>query len=136
MKVIQLLNWKLNTIEKELENIKNQGFDAIQINPMQPFKEEQQFHWWSFSPPDFLRGRFHPITPASIPRRHSEAAGRGNLLMDCADVQLGTRRLPRPYGLAMTVVLRLVLLDSAGQLSNLVCGVSDPALQKKESGIK
>lgn len=47
MKVIQLLNWKLNTIEKELENIKNQGFDAIQINPMQPFKEEQQFHWWS-----------------------------------------------------------------------------------------
>lgn len=47
MKVIQLLNWKLESIEKELENIKEQGFDAIQINPMQPFKEEKEFHWWS-----------------------------------------------------------------------------------------
>lgn len=47
MKVIQLLNWKLESIEKELENIKEQGFDAIQINPMQPFKEEETFHWWS-----------------------------------------------------------------------------------------
>lgn len=47
MKVIQLLNWKLETIEKELENIKKQGFDAIQINPMQPFKEEKEFKWWS-----------------------------------------------------------------------------------------
>lgn len=47
MKIIQLLNWKLETIEKELSNIKNQGFDAIQINPMQPFKEEKEFKWWS-----------------------------------------------------------------------------------------
>lgn len=47
MKIIQLLNWKLSTIELELENIKKQGFDAIQINPMQPFKEEKEFKWWS-----------------------------------------------------------------------------------------
>jgi len=47
MKIIHLLNWKLETIEKELENIKKQGFDAIQINPMQPFKEEKEFKWWS-----------------------------------------------------------------------------------------
>lgn len=47
MKVIHLLNWKLETIEKELENIKKQGFDAIQINPMQPFKMEKEFRWWS-----------------------------------------------------------------------------------------
>ena len=47
MKVIHLLNWKLESIEKELENIKKQGFDAIQINPMQPFKEEKEFKWWS-----------------------------------------------------------------------------------------
>ena len=47
MKIIQLLNWKLETIEKELEYIKSQGFDAIQINPMQPFKEEEVFRWWS-----------------------------------------------------------------------------------------
>lgn len=47
MKIIHLLNWKLETIEKELENIKKQGFDAIQINSMQPFKEESEFKWWS-----------------------------------------------------------------------------------------
>ena len=28
MKIIQLLNWKLESIERELENIKEQGFDA------------------------------------------------------------------------------------------------------------
>lgn len=47
MKIIHLLNWKLGTIEEELNNIKKQGFDAIQVNPMQPFKEEKEFKWWS-----------------------------------------------------------------------------------------
>lgn len=47
MKIIHLLNWKLGTIEEELENIKKQGFNAIQVNPMQPFKEEKEFKWWS-----------------------------------------------------------------------------------------
>lgn len=47
MKIIHLLNWKMDTIEKELENIKRQGFDAIQINPVQPFKEEESFKWYS-----------------------------------------------------------------------------------------
>jgi len=47
MKIIHLLNWKFKTIEKELEQIKKQGFDAIQINPVQPFKEEKEFKWWS-----------------------------------------------------------------------------------------
>ena len=55
MKIIQLLNWKLETIEEELENIKKQGFDAIQINPMQPFKEEDIFRWWSSYQPLGLR---------------------------------------------------------------------------------
>lgn len=57
MKVIQLLNWKLESIEGELENIKNQGFDAIQINPVQPFKESDSFHWWStYQPLGFRTG--------------------------------------------------------------------------------
>ena len=47
MKIIHLLNWKLGTIEEELDNIKKQGFSAIQVNPMQPFKEEKEFKWWS-----------------------------------------------------------------------------------------
>lgn len=57
MKVIQMLNWKLESIEKELENIKKQGFDAIQINPMQTFKEENEFRWWlSYQPLGFRIG--------------------------------------------------------------------------------
>ena len=57
MKVIHLLNWKLENIIKELPNIKNQGFDAIQINPMQPFKEEKIFQWYlSYQPLGFRIG--------------------------------------------------------------------------------
>lgn len=60
MKIIQLLNWKLESIEKELENIKKQGFDAIQINPMQPFKEEKEFKWWStYQPLGFRIGNMY-----------------------------------------------------------------------------
>ncbi len=44
MRTIQLLNWDLRSIEKILPDIKNQNFDSIQINPMQPFKMEDEFH--------------------------------------------------------------------------------------------
>lgn len=57
MKIIHFLNWKYETIEKELKNIKKQGFDAIQINPVQPFKEEKEFKWWSsYQPLSFTIG--------------------------------------------------------------------------------
>ena len=47
MRILQLLNWKLKSIEFILPLIKKQGFDAIQLNPMQPYKEEKDFYWWS-----------------------------------------------------------------------------------------
>ena len=47
MRIVHLLNWDLKSIESILEDIKKQGFDGIQINPMQPYKEEKDFHWWS-----------------------------------------------------------------------------------------
>lgn len=57
MKTIHLLNWKLSSIKNELPNIKRQGFDSIQINPMQPFKEEKVFHWYlSYQPLGFRIG--------------------------------------------------------------------------------
>lgn len=57
MKIIQLLNWKLESIEKELDTIKKQGFDAVQINPMQPFKSQEVFKWWlSYQPLGFRVG--------------------------------------------------------------------------------
>ena len=57
MRIVHLLNWDLKSIEKILKDIKAQGFDAIQINPMQPFKEEKTFEWWSsYQPLDFTIG--------------------------------------------------------------------------------
>ena len=57
MRIVHLLNWDLKSIEKILLEIKEQGFDAIQINPMQPFKEEDKFYWWSsYQPLDFKIG--------------------------------------------------------------------------------
>ena len=57
MRIVHLLNWDLKSIEKILVDIKNQGFDAVQINPMQPFKEESEFFWWSsYQPLDFKIG--------------------------------------------------------------------------------
>ncbi len=57
MRTIQLLNWNLRSIEKILPEIKAQNFDSIQINPMQPFKEEDEFHWYlSYQPLGFRVG--------------------------------------------------------------------------------
>ncbi len=57
MRTIHLLNWDLKSIEEMLPLIKEQGFDSIQINPMQPFKEENDFHWYmSYQPLGFRIG--------------------------------------------------------------------------------
>ena len=57
MRIVHLLNWDLKSIEKILPDIEKQGFNAIQINPMQPFKEETEFYWWSsYQPLDFKIG--------------------------------------------------------------------------------
>lgn len=57
MRVLHLFNWKLNDIINYLEDIRNQGFDAIQINPIQPLKEEDCQEWWiSYQPTGFHIG--------------------------------------------------------------------------------
>lgn len=57
MRIVHLLNWKLNSINEILNDIKAQGFDAIQINPMQKLKSDREFHWWlSFQPLNFKVG--------------------------------------------------------------------------------
>ena len=42
MRIVHLLNWDLKSITEILDDIKRQGFDGIQINPMQPFKTEEE----------------------------------------------------------------------------------------------
>lgn len=57
MRIVHLLNWDLESITEILDDIKRQGFDAIQINPMQPFKTGEEFHWYySYQPLGFRIG--------------------------------------------------------------------------------
>lgn len=58
MRILHLFNWHLNDIEKELAYIKEQGFDAVQINPLQPLKQDGlDIPWWmSYQPCAFKIG--------------------------------------------------------------------------------
>lgn len=57
MRVVHMFNWRLRDIEKEMEKISQQGFDAIQISPLQPLKEEDNNLWWmSYQPIDLTIG--------------------------------------------------------------------------------
>ena len=38
MRIIHFFNWRLNDIVPNLETVKKQGFDAIQLNPIQPLR--------------------------------------------------------------------------------------------------
>jgi len=60
MRIIHMFNWNLCDIKKELETIYYQGFDAIQINPIQPLKDEESNEWWmSYQPCGFIIGNHY-----------------------------------------------------------------------------
>ena len=46
MRIVYSLPQTLKETKEKLEKIKEQGFDAIQINPIQPLKEEDRSIWW------------------------------------------------------------------------------------------
>lgn len=61
MRILQLLSISLIEIEKKLPLIYESGFDAIQINPLQPLKTNKtdlsDIPWWlSYQPIDFTIG--------------------------------------------------------------------------------
>ena len=57
MRIISCFNWNLNDISKNCKLIHDQGFDAVQINPIQPLKEDGVKEWWmSYQPIDFKIG--------------------------------------------------------------------------------
>ena len=59
MRILHCFNWKLNDIISILSKVKEQGFDAIQINPIQPLKEDGLKEWWmSYQPIDFEIGNY------------------------------------------------------------------------------
>ena len=47
MRILHLFKWRINDIINELDNIKEQGFNAIQISPIQPSKDNSlDSPWW------------------------------------------------------------------------------------------
>ena len=57
MRILHLLNWRLKDVLKVLDKVKEQGFQAIQINPLQPLKEDGFDNWWlSYQPCGFSIG--------------------------------------------------------------------------------
>ncbi len=59
MRIIQCFNWKLQDIIPEVGKIKEQGFDAIQINPIQRLKMDGLREWWmSYQPVGFEIGNY------------------------------------------------------------------------------
>jgi len=57
MRILQCLNWNIKDIEENLDKIAEQGFDTIQINPVQPLKEDNKDNWWlSYQPCGFSIG--------------------------------------------------------------------------------
>lgn len=60
MRILHCFNWKLTDIISILSEVKEQGFEAIQINPIQPLKEGGLKEWWmSYQPIDFSIGNYY-----------------------------------------------------------------------------
>ena len=77
MRVLHLFNWRLEDVEKELGKISEQGFDAVQINPIQPLKEDGLRQWWmSYQPIGFSIGNYFG-TKEDLIRLCSEAEKYG-----------------------------------------------------------
>lgn len=60
MRILHLFNWTLKDISYSLDKVASQHFDAIQINPLQPLKEEGYKEWWmSYQPCGFRIGNVY-----------------------------------------------------------------------------
>ena len=55
-KIIQFLQWRLTNITEELETIKKQGFDSIQLSPLQGTKDPGEAWWLLYQPTNFHVG--------------------------------------------------------------------------------
>ena len=51
MRILQCLNWQLDSVAEVAPIIREQGFQAVQVGPLQPLKEDGDEHWWmSYQP--------------------------------------------------------------------------------------
>lgn len=60
MRIIQFLNCDIKSITEQLDNVKKQNFDTLQINPVQPFIDVDGYEWWAtYQPLDFSIGNIY-----------------------------------------------------------------------------
>lgn len=60
MRILHLLNWPLKDVSYFIDKIASQHFDAIQINPIQPLKQNNYNEWWlSYQPCGFHIGNIY-----------------------------------------------------------------------------
>ncbi len=51
MRILQCLNWQLDSVAEVAPIIREQGFQAVQVGPLQPLKEDGYEYWWmSYQP--------------------------------------------------------------------------------------
>ena len=84
MRILSLFECNLNSIRDYLKDIRDQGFDAIQISPLQNTKDDYSHEWWMlYQPINFeLGNRLGNIDDL---KRLCDEAGRYNLII-IADV--------------------------------------------------
>jgi alpha-amylase len=59
MRILHCFNWRLEDVISILPKAAEQGFEAIQINPIQPLKEDGVREWWmSYQPVGFSIGNY------------------------------------------------------------------------------
>ena len=51
MRVLSLFDCNLSDIKSKLREIKSQGFDAVQISPLQNTKDDNSKEWWMLYQP-------------------------------------------------------------------------------------
>lgn len=67
LRILQLLNWPLEEVGRQAKVIRSQGFDAVQLNPVQPLKEDHFDAWWlSYQPCGFNIGNQYGSKEALI----------------------------------------------------------------------
>lgn len=76
MRILQMFQWNINSIINVLDEVKKQGFDYIQISPIQPTKEDGHAFWLLYQPCDFSIGNTQIGSREDLKRLCEEAHKR------------------------------------------------------------
>jgi len=81
MRILSLFDCDLDSITKYLPEIKKQGFDAIQISPLQNTKDDASKEWWMLYQPINFNIRNRIGDKDSLKRLCNEAHKNGLIIV-------------------------------------------------------